>query len=54
MSMQDAKIEKKEAAYNPFGVQLDTPMQTIAAPGVCEMKPYIGEDSRWASNIPFG
>lgn len=54
MSMQDAKTEKREAAHNPFGVQLDTPMQTIAAPRVCEMKPYFGEDSRGASTIPFG
>lgn len=54
MSMQDAKIDKKEAAYNPFGVQLDMPMQIIAAVRVCEMKPYLGEDSRGASTIPFG
>jgi len=54
MSMQDAKIEKKEAGHNPFAVQLESPMQTISAPGVCEMKPYPGEDSRWYSILPVG
>lgn len=54
MSMQDATIEKKEAGRNPFAVQLDAPMQTIAAARVCEMKPYIGEDVRGFSTQPFG
>lgn len=52
MTMQDAKIEKQAADQNPFAVQLDTPMQTIATPGVYEMKPYPGEDSRWYSMTP--
>lgn len=54
MNMLDAKIEKKEATQNPFAIQLDAPMQTIAAAGVCEMKPYPGEDSRWYSMSPAG
>lgn len=51
---QEAKFEKKEANQNPFAVQLDAPMHNMAAPGICEMKPYPGEDSRWFSTLPTG
>lgn len=54
MKMQDAKLEKNGSSDNPFSVQLDGPMQKIAAPGVYEMKPYPGEDSRWYSMTPMG
>lgn len=54
MSMQDAKFDMKETGQNFFAIQLDAPMQTMAAPGVCEMKPYLGEDSRWYSSLPDG
>lgn len=54
MKMQDARIEKHESTLNPHGIQLEAPMQQIAAPGVYEMKPYPGDDSRWYSTVPGG
>ncbi|MDV0437250.1 hypothetical protein NG831_13990 [Xanthomonas sacchari] len=54
MKIQDGKLEKQDSLSNPFAIQLDEPMQTIAAPGVCEMKPYLGEDSRGYSTQPGG
>lgn len=54
MKIQDGKLEKQDSLSNPFAIQLDEPMQTIAAPGVCEMKPYLGDDSRWYSTQPGG
>lgn len=54
MKMQDAQFEKREPSYNPFAVQLDAPMQKVEAAGVCEMKPYLGDDARWYSTRPEG
>lgn len=54
MKLHDAKLEKSDLSHNPFAIELDTPMQSMAAPGICEMKPYLGEDSRWYSTLPEG
>jgi len=44
-------IEANSDASNPYGIQLDAPMQKNAAAGACDMKPMgFPQDARWYWN----
>lgn len=51
MDTRETKVEIRREEFNPYGIQLDAPMQKDAAIGIREMKPYgFPQDARWYWN----
>lgn len=51
MEKREAKVEIRREECNPYGIQLDAPMQKEAAVGMRQMKPYgFPQDARWYWN----
>ena len=48
MNKSETKFEEKTGQSNPFGIQLDGPMQKNPATGALELKPLgFPQDARW-------
>ena len=48
MQNLEIRLEANSETFNPYGIQLDAPMQKNALVGACEMKPMgFPQDARW-------
>ncbi|MGN2245617.1 hypothetical protein ACFWZ3_02875 [Frateuria sp. GZRR35] len=51
MDKHEDKIEIRRDEFNPYGIQIDAPMQKDAAVKTREMKPWgFPQDARWYWN----